>query len=541
MKINLNKALWLFVALAMSQGLFAKDWLHLIPPKDKANGKKIVFVTGDDEYKSETSMPMMAQILAEKHGFECKVLFAINRQRKVIDTSQRDNIPGLESLKEADLMVLYTRFRSLEDKQMQMIEDYLKSGKPIVGLRTATHAFNFQKAPESNFKKYCYSNSSEDYKGGFGEQVFGQTWLRHWGWHGKQSSRGRFAKGQESHPIFKGIKDREIWGPTDVYETTLPQPEGCTPILLGEVCENMSSNSGPAAKPAEGTTGRRAIDKNDPMMPIAWTYHRDTGANGRVFMSTIGGAMAGQDDWANEGMRRMFVNACFWTLNMEAKIPEKADVTPTFDPNPFRRGVTPAQALEEAAFYNDPKNRTILFYGNSLVERLLEHGEMEARLQIATPYRKWKVRSLAWTGDEVGNRYRLEGYAKHMKNLLEKWPANTIVLGYGLYESFAGPEGLEEFKRHYRSHLTQLSKIHPNANFVMLSPSYNNHKNNQHTEIYTRAIADLAQEVKATFIDIHKITQKAGVSITTNGIHLNDAGNSLIAKEISKKLFNVID
>ena len=91
---------------------FAKDWLHLKPSPDKANGKTIVFVTGDDEYKSETSMPMMAHILAERHGFDCKVLFAINRKTGVIDTHQRDHIPGLEALKDADLMVIYTRFRA---------------------------------------------------------------------------------------------------------------------------------------------------------------------------------------------------------------------------------------------------------------------------------------------------------------------------------------------------------------------------------------------------------------------------------------------
>ena len=49
----------------------------------------------------------------------------------------------------------------------------------------------------------------------------------------------------------------------------------------------------------------------------------------------------------------------------------------------------------------------LLFYGNSMIERLLEHGGMEARLQIATSGKDLKIRSLAWTGDEVGNRLRL--------------------------------------------------------------------------------------------------------------------------------------
>ncbi|MCX6855523.1 MAG: ThuA domain-containing protein [Verrucomicrobia bacterium] len=284
----------------------AADWIHL-PAKGTANGKKIVFVTGDDEYHSETSMPMMAHILAERHGFDCKVLFAINRKTGVIDTSQRDNIPGLESLAEADLMVVFTRFRALEEAQMKLFQSYLDTGKPVIGIRTATHAFDFSKLPDSPFANYSYSNTSETFTGGFGRQVLGQNWIAHWGGHGKQSTRGRFAPNAATHPILRGIADGEVWGPTDTYEATLPMAEGCTPILMGEICESMEPDSGPAPAPPANAKGRQAINKNSPMMPISWTYQRPVGVKGRVFASTIGGAMAGKDDWANEAMRRMFV------------------------------------------------------------------------------------------------------------------------------------------------------------------------------------------------------------------------------------------
>ncbi|MEJ6634369.1 MAG: hypothetical protein QNL77_01525, partial [Akkermansiaceae bacterium] len=173
----------------------AADWIHLPAKEGTSKGKKIVFVTGDDEYKSETSMPMMAHILAEHHGFDCTVLFAINRKTGVIDTNQRDHIPGLEALKDADLMVIYTRFRALVDEEMQMIQDYLDSGRPVIGIRTSTHAFDFSKNPESPFAKFSYSNTSDDYTGGFGQQVLGQNWINHWGGHGRQATRGRFAPG----------------------------------------------------------------------------------------------------------------------------------------------------------------------------------------------------------------------------------------------------------------------------------------------------------------------------------------------------------
>src|SRR5258708_1213325 len=109
-------------------------------------GKHIVFVTGDDEYHSEELMPLLARILAERHGFKCTVLFAINKQTGVIDTNTKDNIPGLEQLDHADLMGIFTRFRALPDDQMKHIIDYVDSGRPVIGLRTGTHAFAFGKA-----------------------------------------------------------------------------------------------------------------------------------------------------------------------------------------------------------------------------------------------------------------------------------------------------------------------------------------------------------------------------------------------------------
>ncbi|MDF1737940.1 MAG: sulfatase-like hydrolase/transferase [Verrucomicrobiales bacterium] len=536
---NPTRTLFLIAVTFLASSLHAKDWIHLSPPEGSANGRTIVFVTGDDEYKSEESMPMMAHILAERHGFDCKVLFAINRKTGVIDTNQRDHIPGLEALEDADLMVIFTRFRALEEAQMQMIEDYLATGKPVIGIRTSTHAFDFSKAPESAFSHYSYSHES----GGFGRKVLGQNWIRHWGRHGTESSRGRFAPGMEKHPILTGIEDGEIWGPTDVYEATLPQPDGCEAILLGEVCESMESDSGPTPAPPANAKGRAAINKNDPMMPIAWTYLRDVGAKGRVFTSTIGGAMKGRDDWANEGMRRMFVNACYWVLGMEDQIPEKADVTPVLEPNPFKRGVKPEEALKEGLAKLAEGKDTILFYGNSMVERLLEDGELEARLQLAQPDAGLKIRSLAWTGDEVGNRLRLEGYAKHMKNLLSEWPAKTIVLGYGLNESFAGEAGLADFRQHYRDHLTQLTRLHPGAAFVLLSPiaiEGASEERDRDVKMYRDAIAQLAAAEGAGFVDLYELTRQAYTDteapLTNNGIHLNAEGNRFVAKTLAEEI-----
>lgn len=66
---------------------------------------------------------------------------------------------------------------------------------------------------------------------------------------------------------------------------------------------------------------KRMVKVNDLKMPFAWIWKRQIAAKGRVFTSTIGGAMAGGSDIVNEAMRRMLVNACYWTLGLEDAIP----------------------------------------------------------------------------------------------------------------------------------------------------------------------------------------------------------------------------
>ena len=153
------------------------------PPAGMAKGKNIVLISGDEEYRSEESLPQLAKILSTLHGFRCTVLFAIDRKDGSINPEQVDNIPGLEALDSADLMVILTRFRDLPDDQMKHIVDYVEAGKPIVGLRTATHAFQLKRS--GTFAGYSWNAAD----GGFGRRVLGETWIRHHGEHGKQSTR----------------------------------------------------------------------------------------------------------------------------------------------------------------------------------------------------------------------------------------------------------------------------------------------------------------------------------------------------------------
>jgi hypothetical protein len=324
--------LLLVPGLAAAGAPEAAPWFYIHGDDGPGKGKHIVLVSGDEEYRSEEALPQLAKILAKRHGFSCTVLFAIDPKDGTINPNVTNNIPGLEALDKADLMILFTRFRDLPDEQMKHLVDYIESGRPIIGMRTATHAFQLKSS-----KTYArYTWDSKEWDGGFGRQVLGETWVNHYGVHGKQSTLGILAKDQEKEPILRGIKDGDIWGPTDVYEVHLPLPGDSKPLVLGAILEGMH----PTDKPIEGK-------KNDPMMPVAWykTYTGKQGKTAPVFATTMGAAT----DLESEGLRRLLVNACYWALGIEDKIPDKADVEVVgeYKPTPFgfggfKKGVKPS-------------------------------------------------------------------------------------------------------------------------------------------------------------------------------------------------------
>jgi type 1 glutamine amidotransferase len=311
------------IATQLASSVRADDpWIVLNGREGPGKGKHVVLISGDEEYRSEETLPQLAKILATHHGFKCTVLFAIDPKDSTVNPDQRNNIPGLEALRTADLMVIFTRFRELPDEQMKHIVEYVESGRPIIGLRTATHAFAFK--PDATYARYSWD--SKDWDGGFGRQILGETWISHHGDHGKQSTRGMIASENKEHPILHGIKDGDIWGPTDVYGVRLPLPEGSQPLVLGQVLTGMKPSDEPASGP-----------KNSPMIPIAWikTY-QGKDRTGRVFTTTMGASQ----DFESEGLRRLLVNACYWAVGLENQIPaqSKVDIVGEFHPHPFRGG-----------------------------------------------------------------------------------------------------------------------------------------------------------------------------------------------------------
>jgi type 1 glutamine amidotransferase len=341
--MKLRHPLALLAAFALAPPAPADDKPVVLEGGDgPGKGKHIVLISGDQEYRSEETIPQLAKILARRHGFTCTVLFTVDPQRGTVNPNV-NNVPGLEALKTADLMVIFTRFLALPDDQLEHIDAYLAAGKPVIGLRTSTHAFNGIPG-KSKFAKFNNGSGVKGWEGGFGKHILGEQWVDHHGGHGREGTRGIVAKGQEEHPILKGIGAGEIFGTTDVYTVKLPLPGDSTPLVLGEVTETLKPDS-------KAVSGK----KNDPMMPVAWTktYKGAGETSGRVFTTTMGASQ----DLQFEGTRRMLVNGCYWALGLEGKIPAKSNVSVVgeFKPTPFSfkgdkywldRAVKPADLCE---------------------------------------------------------------------------------------------------------------------------------------------------------------------------------------------------
>jgi type 1 glutamine amidotransferase len=289
-------------------------------------GRHIVFLAGDHEYRSEETLPALARILAKHHGFRCTVLFSVDKASGEIKPGS-SYMPGTEALKTADLMVIFLRFQNFPQEQMQPIVDYLDRAGPVVGLRTSTHAFKIPK--KSAFAKFDYRFAGQEFQGGFGRQILGETWAGHYGRNHVMSTRLDLLPQAKSHPILRGVS--HAWVQSGGYWTK-PLPDSEV-LALAQPLETMRPNSPPAAgkQPCPGVWVRN--------------YKNKAGKSGRVFASTYGAS----EDILNDGYRRLLVNACFWACGIEDKIAAAATIDfvgkyqpTTYRFNGYRRGVKPS-------------------------------------------------------------------------------------------------------------------------------------------------------------------------------------------------------
>lgn len=291
-------------------------------------GKHVVLLTGDEEYRSEEALVQLGKILAFRHGFKATVLFAIDPENGTIDPNVNDSLPGAEQLDSADAIVMGLRFRRYPDEIMQHFVKAYLAGTPLVGIRTSTHAFNFGDKDHSDYENYSWANKA--WPGGFGRQVLGETWVSHLGTNHKEATLAIVIPEAKDHPLLRGVG--EIFATSGAY--AVDPMEDSTLLMNAQVLSGMSLDS-----PLE--TG----GKNDPLQPVAWTrlHKNEKGNTNRVLCTTMGAA----PDLLDEDLRRLLVNGVYWGLEME--VPAKADVRVIgkYEPSDYsfdgaRQGVKPA-------------------------------------------------------------------------------------------------------------------------------------------------------------------------------------------------------
>jgi hypothetical protein len=297
--------------------LLATSWVraadnHIVY---EGKGKHLVFLTGDEEYRGEEGLPMLAKILSQRHGFKCTVLFSLNAKGE-IDPNNQKSLSNPKALDSADAIIMLLRFRTWPDDIYQHFDAACNRGIPVLGLRTSTHAFRGK-------------------RGGFGKRVLGERWVSHWGGHKREACRGAIEPSAKGDSILNGVTD--VFADSDVYEAY--PPKDAIILMRGLVLENMKPDSKPSTRQKKG----RGI--NDPAMAVAWTRNHKwpSGKSSKIFCTTMGAAT----DLQSEGLRRMIVNAVYAGLGMD--VPKKANVDYVDPYKPlfygfgsFRRGIKPS-------------------------------------------------------------------------------------------------------------------------------------------------------------------------------------------------------
>jgi azurin len=534
------------------------------PKAGPGKGKHVVFLTGDEEYRGEEGLPMLAKILSQRHGFKCTVLFPLNSDG-TINPDAKTSLPNAEALDSADVIVMLLRFRAWQEDAMKRFIAAFERGVPIIALRTSTHAFQFPAtSPYKDYNK-------------FGENVIGEEWVSHWGVHKKEATRGIIEPSAKQDPILRGVSD--IFGDTDVYEAY--PPADAKILVRGQVLKGMKPGDSPADYKKKRASDKQEQGVNDPMMPVVWTrlYKSEKDRQNKVFCTTMGSAT----DLQSEGLRRLVVNAVFWGAGLE--IPGRANVTYVDDFKPtmygfggYRRGLRPSDhALgkvlpegkppekKETSSARGPANASlklnkgdhIALIGNALADRMQHSGHLETLIHAKFPQHELVFRNLSAAGDEIVTRHRSENFGSP-DDWLKKVEADVVFAFFGYNEAFRGYDGLEKFKADLDKFLKDTAaknysgrgtprivlfspvadEKHPDPNF----PDPDGH--NARLQDYTSAMADVAKANGAQFVNLFKPSQelyakaaKDSRSLTVNGHYLTDEGDKLLAPIMFQSVF----
>jgi glucose/arabinose dehydrogenase/azurin/lysophospholipase L1-like esterase len=537
-------------------------------------GKHVVFLTGDEEYRSEEGMPMLAKILSQRHGFKCTVLFALDPDG-TINPNNTKSLSDAAELDSADAVVMQLRFRAWPDDQMKHFVDAYERGVPLIGLRTATHSFN---------TSGTYASYNE-----FGKKVLGERWVNHWGGHKSEATLGIIEAAAKGDPIMHGVTD--VFGTTDVYEAY--PPADAKILFRGEVLKGMTHDAPPADYKKKRATDHVEQGINDPMMAVAWTRtnKNDAGKESKVLCTTMGAAT----DLENESLRRLIVNGVYWGLGMD--VPAKADVAyvdaykpNTYGFNGFRKGIRPEDHALGKVLIESGEKRTadagaqspasatskttangsaaepltlkkgdhVSILGNVLPDRMQHDGYLETLIYARFPQQDLVFRNLSASGDEVNTWHRSENFGSR-DEWLTKAKTDVIFAFYGFNESFKGEAGLPEFKKDLDKFLKETATKNYNGKgapkIVLFSPAADEKTQNSNfpdptatnanVQLYAAAMAEVAKANGVQFVDLFAPTKdlfaaaaKEGKSLTLDGHYLTEEADKLLAPVMFRGIFD---
>ncbi len=208
----------------------------------------------------------------------------------------------------------------------------------------------------------------------------------------------------------------------------------------------------------------------------------------------------------------------------------------------------------DAARLEPRKGDRIVLLGNTLAERMQHFGHLETLLQSRFPGLDLVVHDLGWSADELTLRPRSAGFKDHGHELKDEKP-DIIIAAFGFNESFAGPAGLDKFRKDLADFIQKTTSTPYNGKaaprLVLLSPIAHEDikkphvtdgaKNNEDIKLYADAMAEVARDKGILFVDLFTPTKRlyasAKAPLTINGIHLNDAGDAAVAALIDESLF----
>lgn len=254
-----------------------KNWCPTITSVDFLGGKEfrfsedkrptVAFLVAEDEYKTEESLPAFA---AKYLGKEFRTSFIFSSE------SDKNNLPGIEAIDDADVLLVSVRRRVLPAAQLERIRKFVEAGKPVVGIRTASHAFSLRAGMTVPEGFVAWTTFDPDILGG-----------HYTGHHGTGPTVAvSVAEGAADNPLLAGVDLAQLTGFGTLYQVS-PLAGSAKPLLIG-----------------------RIPDQNPE--PIAWTNTSKYGS--RVFYTSLGHI----DDFKQESFNKLLLNALRWASE-EAK------------------------------------------------------------------------------------------------------------------------------------------------------------------------------------------------------------------------------